>query len=305
VREMTPMTRKLLITTAVLFLGLGAARGDDLVGTARTVATKVAKANVRARLVVKISVGDREQDQKLEINGTVIDPSGLTVVSAAAVDPAASVRGAMGGRRGGGGAGEAPRIESDVTETALVLEDGTEVEAEVVLKDAELDLAFIRPKDATTKLEHVDLKQREAAPQLLDPVFVVSRMGRVANHSVSLTTGTIRSIVKGPRTFYICDAETSTNTSGSLVFAADGSPLGVLVTKSVRGEAGGMRARGDAAIIVRPVNDLIELATQAKTAKAPEKKKKDDEGAKKEPAKDEKKGAEKKKPDADKKDGDD
>lgn len=300
------MNRSLFAAAAVTVALASPARADDLKSTARAVATKTQTAIVTARLVVKISFGEREQEQKLEITGTVIDASGLTVVSAAAIDPTARLQGLMGGRRGGGGGGgEQQRIDTEVSETALVLEDGTELEADVVLKDADLDLAFIKPRDTKgAKLDFVELKASDAKVQALDDVFVVGRLGRVANHAVSIATGEVKAVVKGPRSFYVLDNEISSGATGCVAYAADGTALGVFVTRTVRGDAGGFRGRGgDQAVIVRPVADVLELAKQALSAKAPEKSEK-----KKSEDKDEddsKKKDKEKKPADDKKKGDD
>jgi hypothetical protein len=263
--------RTKLLAVAALVLAAGVARADIDKATARAVLEKTKKAVVTARVVLKISINGREREQKLEVTGTVIDPSGLTVVPAASIDPAESLRGGMGGgRRGGGGAGGGGadmKIESDVTETTLVLDDGTEVEADVVLKDADLDLAFIRPRDAKTKTDAVELKAHEAAPQELDEIFVIGRLSRVANHAPAVSKGFIRGVVKGPRPFYVADELLSVNT-GCVVWDDKGAPLGLLVHKTKAGEG-----RGSTIVVIRPIAEVIELAAQAKTAKAPEKKK--------------------------------
>jgi hypothetical protein len=290
-------TRLVAPAATVIALGMGAdvARADDLKATARAVAQKVQKAIVTARLVVKVTVGEREQDVKLEVTGTVIDPSGLTVVSASQIDPTAALggagaRGRRGGQGGGGGGGEQMRVESEVTETALVTEDGTEIDSDVVLKDAELDLAFIRPRDKGLKMDYVEIKANDKAPQMLDDVFVVGRLGRAGNHAIAISTGTVKSVVKGPHAFYVCDAEVSAGNHGCIAYAADGTPLGIFVTKTARAEGaqgGGPGARGrggESSTVVRPTADLIDLAGQAKNAKAPEKKEKDDEDAPKKDA---------------------
>lgn len=256
-----------------LALAASAASADELKATARSVAEKAQKTVVTVKLVLKLHMAGREQEVKHEVTGTVIDPTGLTVVSAGAVDPGAALRLGGGGRRGGGGGGGGAGggIESEVTEAALILDDGTEVEADVVLKDPELDLAFIRPRDPAAKLESVVLKPREKAPQVLDDVFVVGRLGRVANRAVSVTVGTIRSVVKGPRTFCVCDDAVSTGNTGCFAYAADGTPLGIFVTKIKAGERG--MGRGEALTVLRLVDDVIEAAKEAKTAKPLEKKK--------------------------------
>jgi hypothetical protein len=255
------------------------AAADDIDAVARGVAAKSAKSVVTVKLVIKLKAGGREQEEKLEIVGTVIDPSGLTLVSASAIEPTAMLGGA-GGRRGGrgggaGGGGEAPRIESEVGETAIVLDDGTEVEADVVLKDQDLDLAFIRPREAQ-KLPAVELKPRGRAPELLEHLFTVTRLDRAEGRATAVVLGAVKAVVKGPRTFYVCTREVSTGTQGCVAYGADGAPLGVFVVKlNAPAEGGGGRGRGAgglASTILRPVEDVLEIVKQAKDAKAPEKK---------------------------------
>jgi len=168
-------------------------------------------------------------------------------------------------------------IEADVKETTLILDDGTEVESDLVLRDSDLGLAFIRPRDASKKFDAVTLKPRAKPSQLLDHVFVVGRTGKLANRTLSVKLGTIESIVKGPRTYYITDGELAAH-YGCIAYGADGEALGLIVIKfQQQAEQGGnlqrMMGGGDTAIrIVRPVDDIIEIAAQAKTAKVPEKK---------------------------------
>jgi len=258
---------------AALLMGAPAgARADDIRTVARAVATKSAGAIVTVKLVVKIKMGGREQEQKLEATGTVIDASGLTMVSASAADPT-SMLGALSRRGRGGGGGEMPRIESEVSETIILLEDGTEIEADVVLKDADLDVAFVRPREAQT-LAAVELKARGKGPAILEDVFVVSRLGRGDSRAIAVETGSVKAVVKGPRTYYVCTSEVS-GSQGCLAYGADGAPLGIFVMKvnADAGEGGGRGGRGGmASIVMRPIDDILEIAKQAKDAKAPEKK---------------------------------
>jgi hypothetical protein len=300
--------------------GVAIVRADDVKDVktqARAITGKVAKSVVTARIVLKVSLGGREREVKVETQGTVIDPSGLTIVSAATVDPGAGMMGGGGGRRGGrggagGGAGGGAdmKIESEVTETTLILEDGTEVESDVVLKDNELDLAFIRPRDASAKLEAIALKPRGTPPALLDDVIVVGRLGRIANRASSVSVGQVKAVVKGPRTYYVCSDELAgSNVTGCVGYDVDGNTLGVFVTKMATGDESA-RGRGGAIVVLRSVEDVIEIANQAKTAKAPEKKKaepadekKDEKSKDADKAKDAPK--DEKKPSAPKKDEDD
>jgi hypothetical protein len=280
------------IAAAVLLTGPGTARAEgDIRAAARALAAKSQKTVVTVKLVVTMKMMGQEEEQKVEVTGTVIDPSGLTVVSATEIDPSAAMKallgplmGAGGGRRGG-----APdmKFESDVKETLLVLDDGTEIEADVILKDQDLDLAFVRPRDTTQKFEALALKPRGKAPELLEEVFVLSRLGRLQNRSTALSLGSVKAIVKGPRTFYICDGEATSGSLGCVAFDSAGAPLGVFVMKQAATEAsdgsaqmgmlmrmlGGASNRAPSATILRSVDDVLEIAAQAKSRPAPERKK--------------------------------
>ena len=85
-------------------------------------------------------MGSRDNETKHEAIGTVIDASGLTVVAATAIDPAAMFRASMQARN------SQLKVDVKVNEAALLLPDGTELEADVVFKDENLGLAFVRPR---------------------------------------------------------------------------------------------------------------------------------------------------------------
>ena len=80
------------------------------------------------------------------------------------------------------------KFESHITETIIVLDDGTEVLADVVLKDEDLDFAFIKPKEPSDKFVYVPLKARERPIELLDEFFVIGRLGKSENRAIHLNT---------------------------------------------------------------------------------------------------------------------
>ena len=97
---------------------------------------------------MRVSVGGREMqsmDESVETVGTVIDPSGLTVLSLGALNPGAMMNKMMGG---GGSGQERMEFGSEPSDVKLRLPDGKELPARIVLRDEDLDLAFLRP---TTK----------------------------------------------------------------------------------------------------------------------------------------------------------
>jgi hypothetical protein len=232
---------------------------SDIKETARATALKLQKTTVTLRLVVKIKVNaggqSRDQEQKIEVAGTVIDPSGLTVVDASSIDPSTRAN-----RMG-------MKVEIDIKETMILLEDGTEIESDVVLKDTDLGLAFVRPRDTSKQFEAITLKQRDTAPQILDEIFTLGRLGKIGNRTATIAIDSIKAIVKGPRSFYVTDRGSN---FGCIAFSANAEPLGVYVIK-LSAEEGGGGAGGGAIGIIRPVNDLIEIAELAKKAKVPSK----------------------------------
>lgn len=254
----------------------------DIKDTARAKALQIQKAVVTIRLVAKIKISmmgkSQDQETKVEAIGTIIDPDGLTVTDASSINPTSMVQ-SMLGVLGGTGL----KLDSEVKETAILLEDGTEVEADVVLKDSDLGLAFIRPRDTSHKFDAVTLKNYSAQPQLLDSLFTVGRLGKNSNRALTLTVDSIRAISKGPRTFFVGE-KTNQDNLGCIAFSSEGEPVGVYVIKQRQAStdeasSGGqamsvmpqMDAIKDALLqIIRPINDVIEVAEQAKRVKTPE-----------------------------------
>jgi len=236
----------------------------DIKAAARNALEQAGKSVITIRVVssVKMNVQgqDREQEQKGEATGVVVDPSGLTVACASNVDPGKQSRFGM-------------KIDVTVKESTFILPDGTEVPAEIVLKDTDLDLAFLRPKEAGKTFDAVTFKPGVAPPKVLDDVFAIGRLGKEGNRALRAVLGIVQAEVKGPRTYYVCSDDISRNL-GCLVYGADGAPLGIVVIKTAvggQGEGGrglmGMSGMGSI-IIMRPVSDLLDALKQAKEAQA-------------------------------------
>jgi S1-C subfamily serine protease len=254
-----------------LFLLLGFSQSgfsDELADKVRSALPKYQNAIVPIKLVIKIKMRKQEQERKVEVTGTIIDPSGLAVVSALSVDPAAVYNAYQAD--GNKNSASKNAMDSDVSETTIILNDGTEIDADVVLKDLDLDLAFIRPKENTKKFESIQLPAHQKPVQVLDDVFVINRLGPTEDRTPIVSTGKVRSIVKGPRTYYICDDDISKNL-GCVAFALDGTPVGIFVAK--KSQTSGAFSSGYSSVpiaVMRPIDDLLEVAAQAKEAKMPD-----------------------------------
>jgi S1-C subfamily serine protease len=226
--------------------------------------------NVRVVLKMRMSMGGREMqasDDPVDTVGTVIDPSGLTVLSLGSLNPGAMMSKLMGAGGGGGNGQPAVEITSEPTEVKIRLSNGRELPAKIVLRDEDLDLAFLRP---TTKPETplVSLDLTDAAkPALLDQVLVLSRLGRVGGWTAGAALYDIGAIIEKPRTFYVLAGASSG--VGTPAFLTNGRVVGLLTLRQIdAGRAsmasmmGGTESMGMLGVIL-PAADVLEIAKQA------------------------------------------
>ena len=121
----------------------------------------------------------------------------------------------------------------------ILLDDGTELPAEIVLRDKDLDLAFIRPKTKpASPMAAVDLT-KSAPAQLLDQVITLNRLNSAAGRAYAASVERISAVIQKPRTFYIPDSTMTSTTLGSPAFALDGNIVGVMVMRAVSSKGGG------------------------------------------------------------------
>jgi hypothetical protein len=226
-----------------------------------------------------MSMGGRDQksESKTETTGTVIDSSGLTVVSLTTTDPGSAMKDTYARAMAARGADMSQfKLESELSDVKIVLADGTEIPAEVVLRDKDLDLAYLRPSDKPAKpLAFVDLAQ-DAKAQILDEVIVVNRLSQVANRVPAISIGRIEAIVDKPRTFYVLGQSMWGYALGSPVFSLNGKLVGILFLRSAKTQAdqssgfmfSNLSVFGMMPIIL-PASDIVDGAKQALEAKSP------------------------------------
>ena len=193
----------LLVLLGVAFSVTAASESPAAKG--RKVFERHKSAVVTVQLVIKQQFsmggqGSRESEEKTEVTGTMIDPSGLTVTALSGIDPSRIYRDMMAAR---GMDGADFKMESEVTSAKILLEDGTELDARVLLRDSDLDLAFVRPTaPPESPLPYVDLTD-DAEPALLDDLVALNRLGKVARRAYAAIFECVEAIVTKPRTFYI------------------------------------------------------------------------------------------------------
>ncbi len=250
-------------------------RADELADKGRDIFKKHQHAVVTVQVVLKISYSGaaKTAENRQELTGTVVDPSGLTVLALSACDPSEMYQRMLTQQ------GSQNKLEIEVTDMQILQADGTELAAEIVLRDKDQDLAFIRPKTKpASPMAAVDLAKASPA-QVLDQVVTLNRLNSAAGRAHAASVERISDVIQKPRTFYIPDSTMTSTTLGSPAFALDGNIVGVVVMRAVMSGAGASRnVRENLSAIILPAEDILKAAKQAPEVKS--------EPAKKEEAKD-------------------
>jgi S1-C subfamily serine protease len=247
-------------------------------GTKILDASKAAVVTVKMVMDMQFSMpgrGTQNREEKSEVTGVVLDATGLTVLSLASFDQSSFIE-------------NNPRFDEDsgfkftsrVSSAKIALLDGTEVSAKVVLRDKDLDLAFLRPEVKAEKpFVFIDLTQAGPAG-ILDQVILVNRLGKVANRVHAASVDRIEAVVEKPRLVYIPSSNENRASFGSPAFGLDGKPIGIVLMRMIQSTDGDMD--GSVSAIILPASDILEQAKEA-----PEEAEKQPELAPEEPAKEE------------------
>ena len=213
---------------------------------------------VTVQMVNAISMGSDKTEDKAEATGVIVDPDGLVVFSLTSSDPTIAFS-KMAGMFGGAGG-----MQTEVTDVKIRLSDGEELPSEIVLRDRDLDLVFVRPKKKPAEPLPAIYLTDSAQPQVLDQVVVLNRHGNVANWTTSAKLHRVQAVVEKPRRYYILGEDV---TLGAPVFALDGKIVGIMVlrTSTARPSMGailqGVSGMGILPIVL-PAKDIAEIAQQ-------------------------------------------
>jgi hypothetical protein len=261
---------KCQICAAILTLAVTVSSySDTIVTKGKEIIDKNSNAVVTLQLVIKqkVSFGgspSQEDESKAEATGTVISPDGLTLVSLSQTDPTVMLEAMMAGN---------PQLaqlnmESEIQDAKLVLEDGTEIDAEIILRDKDLDMAFARPLVKPEKpLDYIDLND-SADAAYLEQVITLNRLGKVAKRVHAASVERISAIVEKPRKFYIPGNDPTQTGLGSPAFSLDGKIIGVFVMKTAPSSGGGLGGMMGGGIgnnvmsIILPAIDILDAVAQ-------------------------------------------
>ena len=254
------------LLAAVLAIGSCAIlRADEIAESARKIVDANKDAIVTIEMVIEMKMSYENQSEKRQSKssgtGVVVDPSGLVVTSLTALNPAD--RDLSGD--------ESVQMSTRIIDAKLRMSDGTEVPMDVVLRDRDLDMLFLKPKKpADQPFKCVNLAQG-SAPQVLDTTLTMTRLGQIANRSISASMDRVSAVVTKPRLCYVLSG-ISGYSLGSPVFTLDGNIVGVtFVRTNPNKDNDSMSARTDRVIpVALPCSTIQSAAAQAMTAK-PEK----------------------------------
>lgn len=231
-----PPPRTPLTPVLGLLFGLLAAtaRADDE-AYAKLLAEK-APAAVTVKFLLKVNTGgmfgsSQEEETESEINGVLINPKGLVLCSNTQL---AGFVGMMKRFMGGMGAG----ITATPTDIKVLAGDDSEGRAaEIVARDTELDLAWVRIKEpGEHAFPYVDFAQGAAA-KIGQTVLGVHRLGKFFARSAVVSDGRIAGTTTKPRDLLVPSATVGAG-FGMPVFTTDGKPVGVVVMQAPESEGG-------------------------------------------------------------------
>ena len=201
---------------------------------------------------LRVNQGGKElptSDQRIQALVTVLDSSGLGVMSLTALDPSELMSAQLSRGRG---AAAAINVTTEPSNLRYRLPDGQEVPVRVVLRDKDLDLAFLRPVEKlASPLTAIDAAV--VKPERIDSVLVLQRMPELAGWQPTALFQSVQAVVEKPRTFYVLTG----GTIGAPVFDLRGRFIGIVLR---------FKSEADAATappIVLPAADIREVAKQA------------------------------------------
>jgi S1-C subfamily serine protease len=212
---------------------------------------------------IKTMLAAQEKEEKSEVTGTVIDASGMIVTALGGLDKSSVVDGQtvntpMGAIK--------LKATSEIKEVKVITADGSEIPADLVLKDADLGLAFIKVRMDSEEAKGVEFQAINLADsakgEVLDECIALGRLDESLNREASMVTSEISGITTRPRTFY----RVATDAIGCPIYLANGKLLGVSVLRNPKGNSS-RTGQIQISPVILPAADIAKVAEQAKEAK--------------------------------------
>ncbi|MBI3991607.1 MAG: serine protease [Candidatus Omnitrophica bacterium] len=213
----------------VLFSQVDMRADDKEEEVLRSVQAKYQDTVLAVKYVLKMSSalsgqGGMPEEQKGESAGTVIDSSGLLVISNTELRGAAAIfdmmdTSSMGGKM------DISVVPSDFK---VVMPNGSELPAKLVAQDSDLDLAFIRIESKEKLALNVVPFVKNSAANIGDIVITIGRLSENLNREPLSYHNQVISIIRKPRVMYMV---TGLGNTGCPVFNMDSKAIGILLMR--------------------------------------------------------------------------
>jgi hypothetical protein len=259
---LSPKSIAILVITAFYIILSNVCIADEIASAGRSIFIKHQEAVVRVSLIINFRLfmngnEKKKSESKTETTGTILTPAGLIMISLNTTEPDKMAEEDIKRKTG-----SQMRLESELGEIRIILSDGKEIPGTIVLRDRDLDLAFIRPAKNHEIAFHSLGTVKKAAPEIMDLVFSLGRLPKLGSRAATISMDRIHAIVNKPRTVYI---PFFTRELGSPIFAENGDWIGNML---IRYNPSG-NTSPPAMFVILPADDIMEIAAQAPTIETP------------------------------------
>lgn len=272
-------TRIAAVLATAMLLSATPARADEG-GDYQKLLDSHQNAYVTLKFVLKMKMGgmfgggDNESEQ--EVTGVMIDPKGTVICSNTALGGFAGMMGRMSRMFGD--------MQATPTDIKVLIGDDNEgVEAELLARDSELDLAWVQIKKPAEKpYAAIDLT-KSARPKLGGKILSINRLGKYYGRATTVSAGRIAGMCKKPRELLIPSGGSNT---GLPVFAEGGEVVGIAVMQMPEADDSDnpmamLSAMGDlqsaASGFILPAEEVVKATARARERASEESAEKKDE----------------------------
>jgi hypothetical protein len=267
------MKRLVILASAFALAALPATHGNSLLpeqGRAIFRAHQDAVLPFTATISVTASAGGRSMPAREQIvhgTCTVLTEDGLMITALSSIDPAAL----MNGQKVTTANGKVDlNASTEIKELRIIMPDGLEIPAGLIMKDIDLDLGFFRPKAGNEDLKDVKFHpidlQAAGPAEMLDEVLILGRLAKSFGFQPSGGISEVTAKIEKPRLCY----RVAGAGPGTPVYMADGKLLGLTANrKPPADDSGDDGRRMTDLLVVLPAEDVARIAEQAKKIPAP------------------------------------
>lgn len=267
-----------VLLASLLSVAPAAGEGSPLAALLAAASPTVVSVRLVLKTEMKFGGNAQEQESRLELEGAVVDPAGLVMISNSPLSPARMFS-LMGQAMEGG---EITATPTDIQ--VIVGPEEKEYTAFLAATDSKVDLAFVQIEElGERRLAAVDFS-RAAKLAVGDELAIASRLGKGFDAAPYLELARITGEIAKPRAAWVVDG---TALFGLPAYTLDGRVAGVLTTleSGVSPEAGGnsfvfanaMRMLAGGGGMIRPfllpstaLKGLVQRAREQAAAKAAE-----------------------------------